>query len=137
MRVHVFGCIALSLLLASCKTPTPQATTVAVQGSTNVQVRGSNVYAADIGASASSQAYYIVCRVTFTNTLGHDVSPQAKNFVFYDALGQPYVGVDSGASWFVGVSNYAGVVKPDAKQDYTIGFRVPSPTSGSVYYAQD
>jgi len=101
----------------------------------NVAVRSTAVYAADIRATASSQAYYLVCRITFTNTLGHDVAPSPSNFVFYDAYGQPYYGVDSGTASLIGVSNYRGVVKPDDKQDYIVGFRVPNVTSGAVYYA--
>jgi hypothetical protein len=123
--------------LVGCKPPAPEAVSAAVTGSTNVEVRSTSVYRAESSTIGSSQTYYIVCRLTFTNTLGRDVVPQAKNFVFYDAYGQPYPGMDSGATSLIGISNYAGTVKPDAKQDYTVGFRVPALTSGAVYYAPD
>jgi hypothetical protein len=134
-RLLALSSLALALLVpAGCKQPTPEATTP-VGGSSNVTVRSSKVYRADMGATDASVAYYIVCEVTFTNTLGHDVYPEPKNFVFFDAYGQPYPGIDSGSTALIGISNYSGVVKTDAKQDYTIGFRVPSVTSGAVYYA--
>ena len=129
---------ALTLLacmaLIGCKQPTAQASTP-VSGSSNVVVRSTKVYDAHVGATDIGQGYYIVCQLTFTNDLGHDVAPEPKNFVFYDAYGQPYPGVDSGSSVLIGVSNYTGIVKKDAKQDYTVAFRVPSVTSGSVFYA--
>lgn len=122
------------ILLAGCKQPTVNPA-APVTGSTNIVVHSSRVYQANVGTTDIGSGYYIVCQITFTNDLGHDLVPQAKNFVFYDASGQPHVGVDTGASELIGISNYSGVVKKDAKQDYTIGFRVPSVTTGSVYYA--
>jgi hypothetical protein len=124
------GCLAL----AACQQPKQEAIPL-VAGSTDIVVHSSRMFTADIGTTLSSQAFYIVCTLTFTNDTGHDASPEPKNFVLQDQLGQSYVGVDSGAAALVGISNYAGVVKKDAHQDYTIGFRVPSNTRGTVFYS--
>jgi len=122
------------MLLAGCKEPNPNAQ-APITGSTNIVVHSSRIYQTNPGATDIGPGYYIVCQITFTNDTGHDVVPQPKNFVFYDASGQPHVGVDTGASELIGISNYKGVVQRDAKQDYTIGFRVSTVSSGAVYYA--
>jgi hypothetical protein len=126
--------LAACLAFAGCQQPKQEAVPLA-SGSTNIVVHATRMYTADVGNTMTSQAYYIVCTFTFTNDTGHDTSPQPKNFVLQDPLGQTYVGVDSGAASLVGISNYAGVVKKDAHQDYTIGFRVPANTRGTVFYS--
>ena len=133
-RTSALACLVACLALSGCQEPKADAVPL-VTGSRDIVVRSARTYQADPGATTSSQAYYIVCVVTFTNDLGYDVAPAAKNFVLQDALGQTYVGVDSGATAFVGVSNYSGIVKKDDKQEYTVGFRVPANTRGSVFYA--
>ena len=132
-RITVLGAAAV-LVLAGCKQP-PSAGDAAVNGSTNIVVHEAKIYPAPVGATELGSGYYIVCKLTFTNTYGHDIAPEPKNFVLYDAYGQPYVGVDSGTSVMVGISNYSGIVKKDEKHDYTIGFRVQAVTSGAVFYA--
>jgi hypothetical protein len=34
----------------------------------------------------------------------------------------------------VGISNYSGVLKVGDSHDYTVGFRVPSNTTGTLFY---
>jgi hypothetical protein len=134
-RISALAVLA-AVALAGCKEPTPFNPAAPVTGSSNIEIRSAQVYQATVGATDMNQGYYLVCKLVFTNDLGHDVTPQPKNFLFYDASAQPHVGVDSGASALVGISNYAGVVKKDAKQEYTIGFRIQSVSTGSVYYTQ-
>lgn len=122
--------------LAGCKQVKPDAAPL-IRGSTNVAVRTVKYFAANAGnlSSGEGPSYYVVCELTFTNTLGFDSAPEAKNFQLVDPVGNTYVGIDSGAGALIGVSNYRGIVKKDDRQDYTIGFHVPANVSGAVFYA--
>jgi hypothetical protein len=107
-----------------------------VASSTNVQVHSFKYFPTLSGnvSGASNDQYYLVCKLTFTNDIGYDTAPLPKNFVLQTPTGAIYQGVDSGDSSLVGISNFAGLVPKDQKQDYTIAFRVPANTTGTVYY---
>jgi hypothetical protein len=123
-------------LLAGCK-QTPPGPSTAILSSTNVAIHGYRFYSAASGNTSSGEreSFYAVCAITFTNTLGFDVAPEPKNFVLTDPVGNQYVGVDTGATALVGISNFRGIVKKDERQDYTIAFHVPANVSGTIFYA--
>jgi hypothetical protein len=124
------------LLLAGCKEVKPDSAAV-IHGSTNVAIHSIKFYAANTGnmSSGEGSTYYVVCQLTFTNTLGYDAAPEAKNFQLIDPVGNAYVGVEGGSGVLVGISNFRGIVKKDDKQDYTIAFHVPANVSGAIFYA--
>ena len=106
-----------------------------VTGSKDITVASVKTYQTSVGTADLGQPVYFVCRLTFKNDLGYDTTPEPKNFILTDSLGTQYVGFDSGDVALVGISNYGGVVKQDATQDYTIAFRVPANTTGAVFYS--
>jgi hypothetical protein len=127
-------------ILTGCKEPTPEAAAEAaqVQGSTNIAMHGYKFVPSQSAnmSSGTTDQFYVICKLTFTNTLGFDTAPQPKNFQLQDPLGNVFYGVDSGDSALIGISNYEGIVKEGQRQDYTIAFRVPPNTSGTVFYSQ-
>jgi hypothetical protein len=125
-----------ALLLAGCKEP-KQGPASTIQGSTNVELHTVKFFTAASGNTSSGlrESYYVVCALTFTNTYGFDVAPEPKNFVLTDPIGNQYIGVDTGSSQLVGISNYRGLVKKDEKQDYTIAFHVPANVAGAIFYS--
>jgi hypothetical protein len=125
-----------SLVLAGCKEVKPDSVPL-IHGSTNIAIHNVKYYSSNPGnmSSGEGSTYYVVCQVTFTNTLGFDAAPEPKNFQLVDPLGNTYIGVDGGSAALVGISNYRGIVKKDDKQDYTIAFHVPANVSGAIFYA--
>ncbi len=137
MRALVAALIA-ACVLVGCKEPSPEADAAQVQGSTNVVIHGFKFVPTQSAnmSSGTNDQFYVICKLTFTDTLGFDVAPQPKNFEFQDPLGNVFVGVDSGDAALIGISNYEGIVKEGQRQDYTVAFRVPPNTSGIVFYSQ-
>ena len=126
--------LVAACLLAGCNEPPPSSNLIT--GSTNVVIHSFKYVPMNAGnlSSATNNTYYVICQVTFTNTLGYDTSPQPKNFHLVDAGSNIFVGVDSGNNALIGISNYGGIVKNGDKQDYTIAFAVTATTGGTVYY---
>jgi len=134
----VFALLVAVLVLALPAGPAlARKTAIFVSGSTNVEIHSSKYFPTMSGnvSGATEDQYYIVCKLTFTNDLSYDTAPAPKNFILQTPSGGQYVGVDSGDSSLVGISNFSGLVPKDQKQDYTIAFRVPANTTGTVYYS--
>jgi hypothetical protein len=134
VRRWLIGFVLAAFALTGCKDVKPGPSEL-IRGSQGVAVSAVKVFQTSGGTSTGTQATYVVARLTFENTLGYDTTPEPKNFVLTDSLGQQYAGVDTGDSALVGISNYGGVVKKGASQEYTIAFRVPANTSGSIFYS--
>ncbi len=137
MRRAIVAVLVAACILAGCKEPDSEGSAAQIQGSTNVEMHGFKYVPTQSGNTSSGTAdqFYVICKLTFTNTLGYDTSPQPKNFILQDPIGNEFVGVDSGDSALIGISNYGGIVKKDQKQDYTVAFRIPPNTTGAIFYS--
>jgi len=134
VRRWLVGFALATFVLTGCKDVKPGPNEL-IAGSQEVIVNSLKTYQTSGDVTTGTQATYVVAKVTFKNDLGYDTTPEPKNFILTDSLGQQYVAVDSGDSALVGISNYSGTVKKGASQDYTIAFRVPANTSGSIFYS--
>jgi hypothetical protein len=136
----VVAAFIAACVLTGCKEPGPDAEAAAaqIQGSTNIVIHGYKLVPTQSAnmSSGTNDQFYVICKLTFTDTLGFDVAPQPKNFQLQDPLGNVFYGVDSGDAALIGISNYEGIVKEGQRQDYTVAFRVPPNTSGTVFYSQ-
>ena len=104
-----------------------------VEGSADVVLREFRIVSTSDGAFGNSDLYYI-CKITFTNDLGQDFSPQIQRFVLEGPDQVQYTGVDSGNQALIGISNHFEKVKVGESHDYTVAFRVPANTQGKIYY---
>jgi hypothetical protein len=136
VRWMIVPALVAACVLAGCKEPAPT-TSTEIAGSTNVEMHSYKYVPTQSSntSSGTNDQFYVICKLTFTNTLGYDTAPLPKNFTLQDSLGNQFTGVDSGDAALIGISNYAGVVKKDEKQDYTVAFRIPPNTSGQVFYS--
>jgi hypothetical protein len=136
VRRAIVAVLVAACVLSGCKEPAPVGS-AEIQGSTNVEMHGSKYVPTQSSnmSSGTNDQFYVICKITFTNTLGYDTAPEPKNFILQDPIGNQFVGVDSGDAALIGISNYGGLVKKDQKQDYTVAFRIPPNTSGSVFYS--
>ena len=131
-------CLAMlgAAVLSGCKDP-QGAETKSVSGfiraGQDIEIKEARTYATT-DAVAYSHDEYVVARFTFTNTLGYALKPRIDHFVIEDLRKVRYLGVDSGATALVGISNYDGVLQKGESHDYTVGFRVPLDTQGQLFY---
>jgi hypothetical protein len=138
VRRAIVAVLVTACILAGCKEPDSEGAAVPqIQGSTNVEMHGFKYVPTQSSnmSSGTNDQFYVICKLTFTNTLGYDTSPQPKNFILQDPIGNEFVGVDSGDAALIGISNYGGLVKKDQKQDYTVAFRIPPNTTGAIFYS--
>jgi hypothetical protein len=85
-------------------------------------------------AIAGTNDVYYVVRFTFTNHLGNTLAPRIDHFAIEDDQKRRFLGADSGSSTLVGISNYPGQLKVGDSHEYTVGFRVPLSTQGTLFY---
>jgi len=83
--------------------------------------------------AGSNDEYYII-RFTFTNDQGQSLAPRINHFVLQDIQNRRFFGVDSGNINLIGISNYTGVLQVGDSHDYTVGFRVPTGTTATLFY---
>jgi len=83
--------------------------------------------------AGTNDEYYIV-KFTFTNHLGNTLVPKIDHFAIEDEQKRRFLGADSGSPTLIGISNYAGQLKVGDSHDYTVGFRVPLDTQGTLFY---
>jgi len=85
-------------------------------------------------AIAGTNDVYYVVRFNFTNHLGNTLAPRIDHFAIEDDQKRRFLGADGGSSALVGISNYLGQLKVGDSHDYTVGFRVPLSTQGTLFY---
>jgi len=85
-------------------------------------------------AIAGTNDVYYVVRFTFTNHLGNTLSPRIDHFAIEDDQKRRFLGADGGSPALVGISNYSGQLKVGDSHEYTVGFRVPLDTQGTLFY---
>lgn len=123
------------MLLAACKDVTPNDQSFVV-GKGDVAVKQFRlVDPGDAsGATMGGKVVYVVCKLEFTNDVRPDFTPQISSFVLTAPTGARYRAIESGSVATIGISNYAGPVKKDAIQEYTLAFRVPPGIGGTISY---
>ena len=127
--------VLLAASLAGCKEPAalPAPAAGFVRPGTDVTIQDVREISANDALAQSSDEYYVV-RFTWINHVGYALSPRIDRFVLEDANRRRFLGSDSGSSALVGIENYAGLLQQGASHDYTVGFRVPQNTAGTLYY---
>ncbi|HTV73813.1 MAG TPA: hypothetical protein VME66_08930 [Candidatus Acidoferrales bacterium] len=120
------------IVLAGCKEPAGTNAQVFVSGSQDVVVNSCEQY----NDTSDANSMYYVCKFVWTNSGGPDMIPELDKFVFIDRDENRSPGIESGAAALIGITNYQGVVKKGASQQYTLGFHVQLNAVGSIYYDQ-
>lgn len=85
-------------------------------------------------AVAGTNDVYYVVRFNFTNHLGNTLAPRIDHFAIEDDQKRRFLGAESGSPALVGISNYSGQLKVGDSHEYTVGFRVPLSTQGTLFY---
>lgn len=104
-----------------------------VRPASDIAIKSVRTFAPSDQVAGSNDEYYVIT-FTFTNDQGMSLAPRVNHFVLQDILNRRFFGVDSGNTALVGISNYEGVLKVGDSHDYTIGFRVPQDSTGTLFY---
>ena len=137
MKRLTFVALGAAAALAGCKEPNGPAVDPAVGGiraGTDIVIHGLRERSANDDMTTSSTDIYYIVDFQFTNDLGYALAPRIDHFVISDRQQRRYIGLDTGSSALVGISNYEGILQRDEKHDYTVGFRVPLDTQGQLVY---
>jgi len=136
-RLAVLGAVLASAVLVGCKEPQQAADSKVsnsfVRGGQDVTILESRTYGTSDSVAQSNDEYYVI-RFKWTNTLGFPLYPKLDHFVIEGNDKRRFLGVTSGASALVGISNYAGTLDRNESHEYTVGFRVPIGTQGTLFY---
>jgi hypothetical protein len=128
--------VCLVFTLAGCQDPggTPSDPAKGlVRPATDMVVKSVRTFAPSDAVAGSNDEYYIIT-FTFTNDQGMALAPRIDHFVLQDVQNRRYFGVESGNVALIGISNYGGVLKVGDSHDYTVGFRVPQDSTGTLFY---
>ena len=136
-RSALLGAIVASAVLAGCKEPQQAADSKIsnsfVRAGQDVTILESRTYGTSDSVAQSNDEYYVL-RFKWTNMLGYPVYPKLDHFVIEDGDKRRFLGVTSGAAALVGISNYGGTLDRGESHEYTVGFRVPVGTQGTLFY---
>jgi hypothetical protein len=131
--------VCVVALLGGCKEPDSSSGSSAgsaagfVHAGTDIVIKEVRTFVPSDAVAGSNDEYYVVT-FTFTNNQGASLAPRIDHFVIQDLDNRRFLGADSGNVSLVGISNYSGVLKVGDSHDYTVGFRVPSNTTGTLFY---
>jgi hypothetical protein len=128
--------ICIVPLLAGCKDPAPAADSPAsgfVHAGTDIVIKSVRTFSPSDQVAGTNDEYY-VATFTFTNNQGMTLAPRIDHFVIQDLQNRRFLGADSGNVNLIGISNYTGTLKVGDSHDYTVGFRVPINTNGTLFY---
>jgi hypothetical protein len=123
-------------LVAGCKDPTDGSGSPAagfIKAGTDIAIKTVRTFSPTDAVSGSTDEYYVVT-FTFTNNQGMTLAPRIDHFVIEDLQNRRYFGADTGSVNYIGISNYTGTLKVGDSHDYTVGFRVPVNTTGTLFY---
>lgn len=98
-----------------------------------MEIEELRTYGTSDAVAGSNDEYYVI-RFTWTNDLGFPIAPKVDHFIIEDTQKRRFLGVDSGNAALVGISNYSGELARGASHEYTVGFRVPTNTQGTLLY---
>lgn len=136
-RSLVLAALCASPLLASCKEPTQAADSSKVnsfvRAGQDITISEMRTYGTSDAIAGTNDEYYVI-RFKWTNTLGIALVPKIDHFVIEDTSKRRFLGVQTGNSALVGISNYSGQLDRGESHEYTVGFRVPLNTQGMLFY---
>lgn len=135
-RISLLASLGAVAVLGGCKEPQPAEAKAAagfIRGGEDIAIKETRIYPTSDAVAGTSDQYYVI-RFGFTNDLGIALRPKIDHFVIEDLAKVRYLGVDSGATALVGISNYDGVLQKGDAHEYTVGFRVPINTQGQLFY---
>ncbi len=130
---------ALAVALSGCKDPAgpgggaADSTLGLVRPGEDIVIKSIAIRTPADAIAGTNDEYYIVT-FNFTNHLGNTLVPRIDHFAIEDDQKRRFLGADSGSPTLVGISNYAGQLKVGDSHDYTVGFRVPLNTQGTLFY---
>lgn len=126
--------------LAGCKDPdqgsgaaSGNAAAGFLHAGTDIIIKDVRTFSPTDQVAGTNDEYYVVT-FTFTNNQGMSLAPRIDHFVIQDLQNRRYNGADSGSVNLIGLSNYTGQLKVGESHDYTVGFRVPTNTNGTLFY---
>jgi len=135
-RFPFLALLCVATLLAGCKEPQGSEVKTAsgfIRSGQDIVIKDMRAYPTSDAVAYTNDQYYVV-RFGFTNNLGLALKPKIDHFVIEDLGKVRYLGVDSGSTALVGISNYDGILQKGDSHDYTVGFRVPLNTQGQLFY---
>jgi len=130
--------VLLLLPLVACKEPQePQEpagpSAGLIHSGTDIAIKAVRTSATGDNVGSGSDQFYLVT-FTFKNDVGYALTPRIDHFVLEDTERRRFLGADSGSPALVGISNTVALLQPGDAHDYTVGFRVPQNTTGTLYY---
>ena len=132
-RIFALAVLCAAAALAGCKEPQSEPNSGFVRAGQDVVVKSVRIYPSTDNAAFSNEQYYVVA-FNFTNHLGIGLVPKLDHFVLQDSGNVRYLGITSGSSTLAGISNSDDYLKVGDSHDYTVGFRVPKNTIGTLFY---
>ncbi len=135
-RIALAALVALALSLGGCKDYKDTPVTNAVEGSRFIKVSEAHLISTGEPSVtlAGSTTTYLLVRLEFNNDTASDIAPAIEQIIYVSPDGTRLHGNDAGSTVFIGVSNYKGIVKKGEKHEYTVGFRLNTPTQGGYIY---
>ncbi len=135
-RYSFLATLAATTFLAGCKDP--QGTEAKLSSGTirpgqDIVIKEMRTYTPTDSVAGTNDLYYVV-RFVWTNTLGYALKPRLDHFVIEDLGKVRYLGIVSGSTVLIGISNFDGVLEKGDSHEYTVGFRVPINTQGQLFY---
>jgi hypothetical protein len=137
-RSLVILAVCAVAVLAGCKDPNAPGSSGGTASSLvhpapDIVVKDVRTFAPGDQVQGSNDEYYVIT-FTFTNDQGQSLAPRINHFILQDDQNRRFYGVDQGNINLIGISNYSGVLKQGDSHDYTVGFRVPVATVGTLFY---
>ena len=94
-------------------------------------VTSNDAAAGTLGGMARS---YLIMKVHLTNDISEQLYVTPSHFVFTTQDGNRYMGIDSGSSALIGISNDYGALKRGDERDFVVAFRLPIEQAGTISY---
>ncbi len=126
-------CVALGYAQPVSAGGTADPTLGLVRPGADVVIKSISIRTPADAIAGTNDVYYVV-RFTFTNHLGNTLAPRIDHFAIEDEQKRRFLGADGGSSVLAGISNFSGQLKVGDSHDYTVGFRVPLSTQGTLFY---
>jgi hypothetical protein len=132
-RLFALAALCAAAVLAGCKEPQSEPSNGFVRAGQDIVIKSARVYPSTDNTAFSNEQYYVIT-FNFTNHLGIGLVPNLDHFVIQDTGNVRYLGITSGSSTLAGISNTNDYLKVGDNHDYTVGFRVPLNTFGTLFY---
>ncbi|HMD01760.1 MAG TPA: hypothetical protein VKG44_02230 [Candidatus Baltobacteraceae bacterium] len=139
-KLLLLGACAVALMGATTQsTPPPMSSKAdeshgALQAGQDIVLKSIHVVFNNDNNAEGQSMYYIVT-LNFTNNTGYTLAPKFSRFTIEDTQKRLFTGMINGATTLIGIPDYyIGQLQRGESHDYTVGFRVPYGTTGTIYY---